>query len=64
MLISYLTQVIVFGQLGYLHIGAEYLPEFYMISACFTAMGLWRHRENIKRLLSGTENKFGMKKEK
>lgn len=63
-LISYLTQVIVFGQLGYLHIGAEYLPEFYMISACFTAMGLWRHRENIKRLLSGTENKFGMKKEK
>lgn len=63
-LISYLIQVIVFGQLGYLHIGAEYLPEFYMISACFTAMGLWRHRENIKRLLSGTENKFGMKKEK
>lgn len=61
---SYLIQVIVFGQLGYLHIETAYLPEFYIVSACFTAMALWRHKENIKRLLNGTENKFGMKKEK
>lgn len=59
--VSYLVQVIVFGQLGYLHIDAAYLPEFYIVSACFTAMALWRHRANIKRLLTGTENKFGMK---
>ena len=38
------------------------LPEFYIVSACFTAMALWRHKANIKRLLTGTENKFGMKK--
>lgn len=62
--ISYLIQVIIFGQLGYLHMDAAYLPEFYIVSACFTGMALWRHRANIKRLLSGTENKFGMKKEK
>lgn len=62
--VSYLIQVIVFGQLGYLHIDAAYLPEFYVVSACFTAMALWRHRANIGRLLTGTENKFGMKKEK
>ena len=62
--ISYLAQVIVFGQMGYLHIEKAYLPEFYVVSACFTVMGLWRHRANIKRLLNGTENKFGMKKEK
>lgn len=61
---SYLIQVIVFGQLGYLNVDAAYLPEFYVVSACFTAMALWRHRANIKRLLTGTENKFGMKKEK
>ncbi len=60
--VSYLVQVIVFGQLGYLHIDAALLPEFYIVSACFTAMALWRHRSNIKRLLSGTENKFALKK--
>lgn len=60
--ISYLIQVIIFGQMGWLGVDAAYLPEFYVVSACFTALGLWRHRANIKRLLNGTENKFGMKK--
>lgn len=59
---SYLIQVLVFGHMGYLHMDEAYLPEFYIVSACFTVMGLWRHRANIKRLLNGTENKFGMKK--
>lgn len=27
----------------------------------FTAMAIWRHRENIKRLINGTENKLGQK---
>lgn len=58
----YLIQVIVFGQMGYLHLEALYIPEFYIISACFTIMGLWRHRANISRLLHGTENKLGAKK--
>lgn len=58
----YLIQVIVFGQMGYLDLEALYIPEFYMISACFTIMGLWRHRANIGRLLHGTENKLGAKK--
>lgn len=62
--ISYLIQAIVFGQLGYLHLEGTALVEFYIVSACFTAMALWRHRQNIVRLLNGTENKFGMKKEK
>lgn len=60
---SYLAQVILFGQLGYLGVVSEYLPEFYVVSACFTAMGLWRHRANIKRLWTGTENKFGVRKD-
>lgn len=61
---SYLVQVIVFGQMGFLSVDAAYLPEFYVVSACFTAMALWRHRANIRRLLTGTENKFGLKKDK
>lgn len=60
---SYLAQVLLFGQIGYLGVASEYLLEFYVVSACFTAMGLWRHRANIRRLLTGTENKFGVKKE-
>lgn len=63
-LISFLVQVIVFGKMGMLQIGETYLVEFYIVSACFTVMGIWRHRENIKRLLNGTENKLGAKKEK
>lgn len=59
---SYLIQVIIFGQMGWLGMDASYLPEFYIVSACFTGMALWRHRANLKRLLNGTENKFSMKK--
>lgn len=59
---GYLIQAVMFGQLGYLGIQGEYLPEFYIVSACFTGMALWRHRANIKRLLTGTENKLGVKK--
>lgn len=61
-LFSYLVQVIIFGQLGYLNLTASLLIEFYILSACFTAMAVWKHRENIKRLLNGTENKIGSKK--
>ena len=32
------------------------------LSLAFTAMAWWRHRANIQRLLSGTENKFEKKK--
>jgi glycerol-3-phosphate acyltransferase PlsY len=59
----YLIQTIVFGQLGYLHLEGALLIEFYIVSACFTAMALWKHRANIGRLLHGTENKLGVKKE-
>lgn len=62
--ICYLAQVIVFGQLGYLHIETALLPEFYVVSACFTAMALWRHRSNIVRLLRGEENRFSLNKKK
>ena len=58
----YLVQVIILGQMGWLYMDAVYLPEFYILSACFTAMALWRHRENISRLLNGTENKLGSEK--
>lgn len=62
-LLSYLIQAIILGQAGYLRVGSDYRAEFYIVSACFAAMGIWRHRANIARLLNGTENKIGKKEE-
>lgn len=36
--------------------------HLFIISVVFCAMAWWRHRENIKRLLNGTENRFERKK--
>ena len=54
-------QEIVFNHMGLLGVSGNYAVEFDILAACFTAMAIWRHRANIKRLLSGTENKFGQK---
>lgn len=39
-----------------------YTMEFVLMTALISGMGIWRHHSNIKRLLSGTENKIGSKK--
>ncbi len=38
--------------------------EYYILVILMAALLIWRHRGNIKRLLNGTENRFGKKKEK
>lgn len=58
----FLVMWIAFGQLGMLNIGSAALPESYVLVILFTGMAVWRHRGNIKRLLNGTENKFGSSK--
>ncbi len=55
---GFMVQTIVFGQLGILHVGAQFLMETYIVAAVMTAVGFWMHRENIKRLATGTERKF------
>lgn len=60
----YLIQVLVFGAGGwFIGLSGGLLVEFYVISGAFTALAIWRHRENISRILSGTENRLGKKKE-
>lgn len=61
---GFFAQTVIFGQMGWLHTGAAYLPETYILTFLMAAMGFWRHRENIKRLLAGTENKFRPGKKK
>jgi glycerol-3-phosphate acyltransferase PlsY len=60
--ILYLIQAVLLNHFGLLGIEAGYILEFDILSACFTAMALWRHRENIRRLVHGNENKFSLKK--
>lgn len=63
MLVAFVIQVVLFNHMGILHIGADWVMEFDLLTICFAAMGIWRHRANIVRLLHGTENKFGQKAE-
>lgn len=58
----FLIGMIYCGNNGDYGLAAEYLTEFYVISAIITAMAFWRHRSNIVRLMNGTENKIGGKK--
>ncbi len=61
-MICFWVQLILFGQLGHLGVNAGLLLETYIVGALFSVMGIWRHRENIKRLIAGEENKFSMNK--
>lgn len=61
-LISFFVQTVVFGELGLLNVTVNYKIEIYVLAALIMLMGIWRHRENIKRLLNGNENKFAFKK--
>ncbi len=55
-------QLVVFGQMGFLWVDKEFLMETYAVGAVFTVLAIWRHRANIKRLASGTENKISVSK--
>ena len=63
--IIYLVSVIVYGRMGGFGItNAGYLYEMYAIAAFLMVSAFYKHKENIKRLLSGTENKISVGKGK
>lgn len=39
-----------------------YPREIVLVTLCVSLLALWRHRSNLKKLRSGTENKFSLKK--
>lgn len=60
---SFFIMTVVLGLRGEFLVTESDLPEFFGIAAVLMLMAIWRHRANIKRLLSGTENKlWGSKK--
>ena len=61
---AFFIEMVVFGQLGWFGMEQAYLYELYILVFLLTALAWWRHRANIRRLLNGTENKFGSGKSK
>ena len=60
--ITFCSMLIYFGSRGCYAVAPECLTELYGVGIVLVVMAIWRHRANIKRLLSGTENKIGVKK--
>ena len=63
---GFVIQMIIMGQNGSLNVvNQAVLNEMYLIAFLLMAMAYWKHRENIKRLLTGTERKtYLLKKNK
>lgn len=61
---GFLIEMIVWGQLGMVHnLNSSDKIEAYILVAIMTGLSFIRHKENIKRLMNGTERKIGQKKE-
>lgn len=58
----FVVEVIVYGQHGGFHLAQPELYEMYGLAIFLMVLAFYKHRANIKRLLNGTENKFGSKK--
>jgi len=55
--VGIMIELIVLGQSGHFQMAQPHLFELYAVGLFLTIMAFWKHRENIKRLLNGTENK-------
>lgn len=62
LVISFVIQLIAFGQAGAFGLSQNYLYEMYGIGILLMLSAFFMHRANIKRLMNGTENKFNLKK--
>lgn len=58
--ISVALQTVIFGSFEWINVTIQYRAEIYTIIFIMTLMAIIRHRENIKRLAKGTENKFNI----
>ncbi len=61
-MVLFVVQVVIHGQMGGFGLAGGELYEFYAIAIVLAALAIWRHRSNIKRLATGTENKTDLRK--
>lgn len=55
--IGFMVEIVILGQKGVFGMTQPRLNEMYVLAGFLTIMAFYKHRENIKRLLSGTERK-------
>ena len=60
--IIYLIEVVVYGQMGGFGVKPPYLYEMYGIAAFLILSAFYKHKENIVRLMNGTENNISIEK--
>ncbi len=60
----YFIEVLVYGHMGGYAVTSSGLIEMYVIAGLLMISAFYKHKTNIKRLLSGTENKFSIGKSK
>ncbi|MBQ1871973.1 MAG: glycerol-3-phosphate 1-O-acyltransferase PlsY [Lachnospiraceae bacterium] len=60
--VGFFVEALIFGNMGWLNIDVHLLNEFYLYVAIMMLLALWRHKENIKKLLNGTERKISFTK--
>ena len=58
----FFLEVLFYGQLGGFGMACRYRMELYVLVFLLMVLAWVRHKENIKRLLAGTENPFRSKK--
>ncbi len=59
----FIVQVWLFNAFGILGIAEASIMEVNVLAFIFGGMAILRHKDNIERLMKGTENKIGKKKE-
>lgn len=62
-LAAFITMVIL-GQSGAYGMDSAHMTEMYVVMGLMTALAFFRHRENVLRLMKGTENKIYLGKSK
>lgn len=56
--VTALIVMIIFGQMGSYKMDAFHTLEMYAVMAALTVLAFYKHRENIKRLVHGSENRI------
>lgn len=60
----YLAEVVIYGQYGGFDVSRNTAYEMYVIAGILLISAIYKHRENIRRLLNGNENKLSVGKSK
>ena len=61
-MVLFVIEVVIYGQSGGFGLETAQLYEFYIVVIVLAGLAFFRHRENIVRLIKGTENKTNIRK--